>query len=84
MYKRKYDHVKLHVTIMNSRYRRNLSSDIEVNADVLIQRPFDATDILKKYGNYYFGVQKLTEIHLSQRFTKACDGFFEATAAIKF
>lgn len=74
----------MHMTIMNTRYRKNLSSNIEVNADILRRQTFDATDIIEKYSNYYFGVQQLKEIHLSQRFTKAIDGFFEATAAIKF
>lgn len=69
MVQRQYDRVKLHVTLMNTRYNQGDT--------------FDARKILEKYSNYEFGTMQLKEIHLSQRFTRSADGFFEATAILK-
>ncbi|XP_018336607.1 activating signal cointegrator 1 complex subunit 1-like [Agrilus planipennis] len=62
--KRRYDDVKLHVTLMNSLYRKK---DFRQQEDS-IRESFDATYILEKYKNYYFGVVELDFIHLSVRF----------------
>uniref|UniRef100_A0A6P7G2M0 Activating signal cointegrator 1 complex subunit 1-like n=1 Tax=Diabrotica virgifera virgifera TaxID=50390 RepID=A0A6P7G2M0_DIAVI len=70
--KRQYDRVKLHVTIMNSRYRKPEEK----------QESFDAEDILKKYKDFYFGVVEFRSIHLSVRFTRT-EGYYEDALVIK-
>ncbi|XP_058836036.1 activating signal cointegrator 1 complex subunit 1 [Topomyia yanbarensis] len=79
---KKYDRVKLHVTLINSLFRDNAEGD--GGDDRRGSRvTFDATEILREFGHYDFGLQKVTEIHLSQRYSTACDGFYEATGLVK-
>lgn len=73
------DHVKLHVTLINSLFK-----DESTQNDSKGERlKFDARKILKKYENFNFGSLVLKEIHLSQRYSTACDGFYEATGIVK-
>ncbi|XP_029733477.2 activating signal cointegrator 1 complex subunit 1 [Aedes albopictus] len=91
--KREYDHVKLHATLINStfgRHKAHSSGDEAGGDDKKHHRHqrhrrerFDATEILREFGDFDFGVQTVTEIHLSQRFSTACNGFYEATGMIK-
>ncbi|XP_063701969.1 activating signal cointegrator 1 complex subunit 1 [Culicoides brevitarsis] len=73
---RKNDHVKLHVTLMNTKFLKNQEENSRVEA-------FDATKILQKYGNFNFGRVKVKEIHLSQRHTSGTVGYYEASCIIK-
>ena len=68
---RQYDHVKLHVTLINTQF----ANGMELEND----RTFDGRAVLEKYANYEFGSQKFREIHLSMRYTTSTDGFYEAT-----
>lgn len=79
---RQYDNVKMHVTLINTLFRKTDESDHGRNLPNL-RKTFDARDILKKYATYNFGSQKVSEIHLSQRFSTANDKFFEATGVLK-
>lgn len=90
--KREYDHVKLHATLINSTFgRHHAHSSGEEGGDDKKhhhhkrhrREKFDATEILREFGDFDFGVQKVSEIHLSQRFSTACNGFYEATAMVK-
>lgn len=85
---RQNEHVKLHVTIINSIFRHFDTpggSDRQQNQNEPTQRQtFDARLILRKYAKFDFGKQPLTEIHLSRRYTtSASDGFYDATGIIK-
>eukprot|EP00094_Tigriopus_californicus_P002894 TCALIF_02791-PA protein Name:"Similar to Ascc1 Activating signal cointegrator 1 complex subunit 1 (Mus musculus)" AED:0.18 eAED:0.18 QI:0/0.33/0.14/0.57/1/1/7/0/1037 len=65
---RKYDQVKIHMTIMNSSYRSNdhvefMDKNQDSSRD---QQSFDARPIMKKYGDNFFAHVKVNEIHLSQ------------------
>lgn len=73
------DHVKLHVTLINSLFKDESLQDDSKGGRV----KFDARKILKKYENHNFGSITLKEIHLSQRYSTACDGFYEATGIVK-
>lgn len=73
----KNDHVKLHVTLINSLFRESRAKD-QGN-----RTKFDASEILKKYKDFYFGDINIKEIHLSQRFSKASNGYYEATGILK-
>lgn len=79
---RQYDHVKMHVTLINTIFRKKDENEENRRAMPNARQTFDAREILRKYGNFNFGSQEVTEIHLSLRHSKACDGFYEATATI--
>ncbi|XP_063376387.1 activating signal cointegrator 1 complex subunit 1-like [Cydia fagiglandana] len=77
------DSVKLHVTLLNIKYRSKSSQnsqDIRVKKNKRIT--FDGADILDKFGNFDFGVLEVTEIHLSQISTIGLDGYYEPTFKI--
>lgn len=63
--------VKLHVTLLNSKYRNDLGSSR--------RESFDGSEILRKFGDYEFGVMELSEIHLSQRHALGPDGYYQPT-----
>lgn len=72
---RQYDHVKLHVTLINTRFMNGAESKGDLK--------FDGRAVLEKYANYEFGTQRIKDIHLSMRYTTASDGFYEATYRLK-
>jgi activating signal cointegrator complex subunit 1 len=84
----KNDNVKLHVTLMNSLFRDNddaVEKDLPREKDRKQQRvTFDASAILNKYKDFFFGEFEISEIHLSQRFSKASNGYYESTGILKF
>jgi activating signal cointegrator complex subunit 1 len=85
----KHDNVKLHVTLMNSLFADNDDAiEKDENQDrregKLAQRKtFDASKILQKYKDFYFGSFDVKEICLSQRYSKATNGYYESTGVIK-
>uniref|UniRef100_A0A182P3Q7 K Homology domain-containing protein n=1 Tax=Anopheles epiroticus TaxID=199890 RepID=A0A182P3Q7_9DIPT len=80
---KKYEHVKLHVTLINSLFRVSQSEIVDEKAAERKRITFDASEILRLYGEYDFGSVVLNEIHLSQRFSTSCTGYYEATAVLK-
>ncbi|XP_058053581.1 activating signal cointegrator 1 complex subunit 1 [Anopheles bellator] len=81
---RKYDHVKLHATLINSLFRGHNTEGSETREAERRRISFDASEILRLYGDYDFGRTVVSEIHLSQRFTtSSCTGFYESSAVIK-
>lgn len=84
--------LKLHATLVNTRYRRTLSWGEEGGDDEgrggqrgTQRQPFDATDMLRKYGNIDFGQHRLIGIHLSERGRFAADtGFYHCVSSINF
>uniref|UniRef100_A0A182JEZ9 K Homology domain-containing protein n=1 Tax=Anopheles atroparvus TaxID=41427 RepID=A0A182JEZ9_ANOAO len=81
---RKYDHVKLHATLINSLFRSTSNSDNVDEKEAERRRiTFDASEILRLYGDFDFGKLMVDEIHLSQRYSTSCTGFYEATAIVK-
>ncbi|XP_044742694.1 activating signal cointegrator 1 complex subunit 1 [Chrysoperla carnea] len=73
----KYDRVKLHVTLMNTLFRKDrdgLKYNTENEYDQRYYREretFDAQQILENFKDYDFGTKKFNEIHLSIRKTTA-------------
>lgn len=79
--KKDYDFVKLHATLINSRYRKDTNDDS--NRDRYRKRlSFDARPILRKYKDYYFGIQPLTMLHLSDRLTVDKSGYYGCHGSI--
>ena len=69
--KQKFDKLKLHVTVMNSLLRRDDTGILEAQKTARgrvknsERESFDATKILRLFGQYDFGQVELDEIHLS-------------------
>ncbi|XP_011209777.2 activating signal cointegrator 1 complex subunit 1 [Bactrocera dorsalis] len=73
------DNVKLHMTIMNNRYRKQL--------DAKAAGSFDAREILKRYGDYNFGRVECSEVHLCVMHQTSGDEhgtFYKITGSLKF
>lgn len=47
-------------------------------------RRFDATRIVEKFKDFHFGSFAVNEIHLSEIYVKALNGYFKSTEAVKF
>ncbi|KAF2884273.1 hypothetical protein ILUMI_21894 [Ignelater luminosus] len=74
--RRQYESVKLHVTLINSLFRKT-------NTDSKQKRePFDSTLILEKYKNFHFGEEDLNYIHLSVRFTTSEGAYYDALTTV--
>lgn len=74
----KYDTVKLHVTLMNTKYRTRQQPNIYSNKRVT----FNATEMLESLKDYEFGETFVYCVHLSQRHTSGLDGYFKSAAVI--
>lgn len=77
--------VKLHVTLLNSRFSDSddaTEKDESSNSRSGKRKTFDASKILKKYKDFYFGSVTVNEIHLSQLFSKASNGYYESTGIL--
>ncbi|XP_059060470.1 activating signal cointegrator 1 complex subunit 1 [Achroia grisella] len=82
------DHVKMHVTLLNTRYRsRSSETSSYASGDVRrhMRNPrisFDGSAILEKFADYDFGLAELETIHLSQAHTLGPDGYYQPTCVI--
>lgn len=84
---RKYqDNVKLHVTLINTKYRKppsNQTSPEKRRKKWAKRESFDARSIMEKYKNYHFGECNFDAIHLSLITSKGEDGFYKPLSIIK-
>lgn len=85
MKKRDQEHVKLHMTLINSRYRaEQLEGAAGGDEQQRTKRvSFDARPILQKYSQFEFGRLTLKELHLSRLHTVDGDGYYCATDVVK-
>ncbi|CAH0557145.1 unnamed protein product [Brassicogethes aeneus] len=76
------DSVKLHMTLINTRYR---NSDQSTNIKKRFQRRIhiDATQILEKYKDFEFGCCDFNSLHLSEMGSVGEDGFYKSVSTIK-
>lgn len=87
--KPQHDSVKLHVTLINSRFCDNDDAiEKDENQDLRDgnrsqRKTFDASKILKEWKDFYFGSLIVNQIQLSQRYSKATNGYYESTGVIK-
>ncbi|KAM8837850.1 activating signal cointegrator 1 complex subunit 1 isoform 1-T2 [Spinachia spinachia] len=84
---REWDRVKLHATVMNTRFRK--ASPVEDTDAHRGQTPsereaFDARNVLKKFGGYRFGEFKLNSVLLSQRYSTDCSGYYTSAGRTNF
>ncbi|KAL5004729.1 hypothetical protein ScPMuIL_018185 [Solemya velum] len=81
-----YDRVKLHVTVMNTLFRKDPSGTTvaKVHREPIRDREsFDASNILKKFGNFKFGVHHIGELHISQRYSSSSQGYYASAATLR-
>ncbi|KRZ33421.1 Activating signal cointegrator 1 complex subunit 1 [Trichinella pseudospiralis] len=84
----KFEHVKLHVTLLNNLFQRGSDSeelcdktrDVEKNKQRRMS--FDARKILKNFGDFEFGIQSSLSLHLSQRYAFESNGYYLCTDRI--
>ncbi len=69
--------VKLHVTLMNTKLRMNENEEEENE-----RKPFDARELLQKFGDFDFGEVKLESIELSSRGAFNESGYWKSLGAI--
>lgn len=60
--------VKMHVTLMNTRYVKNRES--------FTMKTFNAQNILNTFSKFQFGLQQLHSLHLSSRYTLSRTGYY--------
>lgn len=82
------EHVKLHVTLINSRFRKGTElgeEDLELPSGATkapTKKTFDASSILQHFGQFDFGECTVQEIHISQRYSTAENGFYKCTRRV--
>ncbi|KPJ06475.1 Activating signal cointegrator 1 complex subunit 1 [Papilio machaon] len=77
------DRVKLHVTLLNSKYKSKSTNNDETSTTGRnVKEAFDGSEILNKFVDYDFGVTEITNIHLSQRKTFGADGYYQPTFVV--
>ncbi|GLH16136.1 Activating signal cointegrator 1 complex subunit 1 [Gryllus bimaculatus] len=82
---KQYDSVKLHVTLMNTLFREDKGGVSEQETSRRKHKPresFDATEILQSFADYNFGEEEVHSIHLSQRYTTAENGYYQASVVL--
>ncbi|XP_017087878.2 activating signal cointegrator 1 complex subunit 1 [Drosophila bipectinata] len=67
--------VKLHMTVMNNRYRKEVMK---------CDDSFDAREILKRFGDYDFGSAKCQVLHLCVLKSRGEDDFYKITGSLEF
>ncbi|XP_069744165.1 activating signal cointegrator 1 complex subunit 1 [Narcine bancroftii] len=87
---REWDKVKLHATLMNTLFRRDLTveerdSNTALGKQNMREREsFDAKNVLKKFEEYFFGEVELNMVHVSQRLSADSSGFYSSSGSIRF
>lgn len=77
------ENVKLHVTLINTKYRKT-ADDTTIKKKKWPKRiPFDARKIMEKYKDYHFGECDFDSVHLSLISSKGEDGFYKPLYIIK-
>ncbi|MBN3302755.1 ASCC1 protein, partial [Amia calva] len=86
---KEWDRVKLHATVMNTLFRKDPSAEdkggpVPGRQNVRDRESFDAQNVLKKFGNYYFGEFDLNSVQISQRYSTDCTGYYTSSGSITF
>lgn len=82
------DEVALHLTLVNTSLYKSGDDgdDSEDKANQVRQikrKPFDATEILEKYKDFYFGSLTVDEIHVSRLHAKVENSYYESAGILK-
>ncbi|XP_018562630.1 activating signal cointegrator 1 complex subunit 1-like [Anoplophora glabripennis] len=77
------ENVKLHMTLINTKYRKSPDNPSPSRKRWVKRESFDASLIMQKYKDFVFGECDLDSIHLSLISTKGEDGFYKPLSIIK-
>lgn len=85
---RQYDRVKLHVTVMNTLFRKDpgsaaAPSQQNVRGPVRDRESFSASSILQNFGSFDFGSYHVDRVELSQRYSTAEDGYYSCSGTLR-
>lgn len=83
--KREHEHVKLHVTVMNTLMRKDPSAISEnkyPKFGTKLRESFDARAILKAFRDFNFGSHHVASIHLSERHSTNVDDYYNCVSYI--
>lgn len=69
-------HVKLHVTLLNSTYRKSTDRSGP-------KTPFDASKLLVDFANFDFGEARIATVDLSERGKFDENGFYHQVASLR-
>lgn len=83
---RQYERVKLHITVMNTLFRKDSGGILEPkrisNGPSKDRESFNAVSILEKFGRFDFGSYSIEKIDLSQRYSTSQSGYYESSACL--
>lgn len=80
--RREYDRVKLHLTVMNTLMRKDPNGLVAPGGDQRRRAPprdresFDASNVLRLFGDFNFGSMMVDSIHLSDKLGVGPDGYY--------
>ncbi|XP_052783371.1 activating signal cointegrator 1 complex subunit 1-like isoform X2 [Mya arenaria] len=84
---RDHDRVKLHVTVMNTIFRKDPTGTTEPykqqDRGRKERESFNATRTLQKFSGYDFGGYEVKNIHISQRHSVGKDGYYTCAGSIE-
>ncbi|XP_077406868.1 activating signal cointegrator 1 complex subunit 1 isoform X2 [Vanacampus margaritifer] len=84
---REWDRVKLHATVMNTRFRKDTAAEeagVSGRQGTNEREAFDARNILKTFGANHFGELDLNTVSLSQRYSADRTGYYASAGSISF
>ncbi|CAG13304.1 unnamed protein product, partial [Tetraodon nigroviridis] len=81
---REWDRVKLHGTVINTRFRKDHTAEDAGRLGAGEREAFDARNILKRFGAHPFGEFELNTVLLSQRYSTDCTGYYASAGSINF
>lgn len=82
--KKPEDNVKLHCTLINTKYRKSSNQASPKKKSKWPKRQsFDARSIMEKYKDHNFGMCNFDSIHLSLISSKGEDGFYKPLSIVK-
>lgn len=81
--KKQYDQVKMHITLMNTLFRKDPNDTSAVYERGQERESFNASGVLKAFEDYYFSIHTLNSIHLSIRYSTSSDGYYKSAAQVQ-
>ncbi|XP_076454067.1 activating signal cointegrator 1 complex subunit 1-like [Babylonia areolata] len=85
---RQFERVKLHITVMNTLFRKDPSGASAPRLQGMRAAPrdresFNAASILKRFEQFEFGPLPVDRVELSQRYSTGPDGYYQSSGSLK-
>lgn len=81
--KNEFNRVKVHCTVMNSRFVSDESRSEKGQRRDRTKYSFDASKILKAFESFKFGSVKIDKIYLNERFRKSDDDYYYSVSTLE-